>query len=49
MGFAAGVADWAPAAIGAVINNAGVTTSQSFANASSEDDEWVLEVNFGGS
>lgn len=48
MGFAAGVADWAPAAIGAVINNAGVTTSQSFANASSEDDEWVLEVNFGG-
>ena len=48
LGFAATVADWTPAPIGAVVNNAGVTTSQSFIDASPEDDEWVMNVNFGG-
>jgi NADP-dependent 3-hydroxy acid dehydrogenase YdfG len=36
-----------PAPIRAVINNAGVTTSQSFIDSSPEDDV-VLEVNLGG-
>ena len=48
MAFAAEVDQWSPAPIGAVVNNAGVTTSQSFIDSSPEDDEWVLEVNLGG-
>jgi NADP-dependent 3-hydroxy acid dehydrogenase YdfG len=48
MAFAAEVAEWAPAPIGMVFNNAGVATSQSVAEAAVEDDEWVTEVNFGG-
>ncbi len=48
MAFAAEVDAWAPAPIGAVFNNAGVTVSQSVAGASPEDDEWVLEVNLWG-
>ncbi|WP_205695875.1 SDR family oxidoreductase [Conexibacter sp. SYSU D00693] len=48
MAFAADVAQWAPAPIGAVVNNAGVTVAQSVAGASPEDDEWVVDVNFGG-
>ncbi|MGB9182469.1 MAG: SDR family oxidoreductase [Solirubrobacteraceae bacterium] len=48
MAFAAEVAEWAPAPIGMVFNNAGVATSQSVAEASVEDDEWVLEVNLQG-
>ncbi len=48
MAFAASVDEWAPGPIGFAINNAGVTTSQSFADASPEDDEWVMDVNFGG-
>ena len=31
-----------------VFNNAGVATSQSVADAAVEDDEWVVEINFGG-
>jgi NAD(P)-dependent dehydrogenase (short-subunit alcohol dehydrogenase family) len=48
MAFAAEVAEWAPAPIGMVLNNAGVATSQSIADGSVEDDEWVLEINLGG-
>ena len=48
MAFAAEVDQWSPAPIGAVVNNAGVTTSQSFIDSSPEDDEWVLAVNLGG-
>ena len=46
--FAAEVADWAPAPIGAVFNNAGVALSQTVAEASPEDDEWLLAINFDG-
>ena len=48
MAFAAEVDEWAPAPIGAVFNNAGVTVSQTVADASPEDDDWVLDVNFHG-
>jgi NAD(P)-dependent dehydrogenase (short-subunit alcohol dehydrogenase family) len=48
MAFAAEVAEWAPAPLGMVFNNAGVTTAQSVAEGSVEDDEWVNEINFGG-
>jgi NAD(P)-dependent dehydrogenase (short-subunit alcohol dehydrogenase family) len=48
MAFAAEVAEWAPAPVGMVFNNAGVTTSQAVAAGSVEDDEWVNEVNFVG-
>ena len=48
LGFAAEVAEWAPAPLGMVFNNAGVTTSQSVAEAAVEDDEWVLDINLGG-
>jgi NADP-dependent 3-hydroxy acid dehydrogenase YdfG len=48
MAFAAAVHEWAPAPIGLVVNNAGVTVSQPAAGASHEDDEWVFNVNFWG-
>ena len=48
MAFAAEVAEWAPRPLGYVFNNAGVATSQSVADGSVEDDEWVTEINFGG-
>jgi NADP-dependent 3-hydroxy acid dehydrogenase YdfG len=48
MAFAAAVSDWAPAPIGAVVNNAGVTVTQPAAQAAPEDDEWVFDVNFWG-
>ena len=48
MAFAAEVAEWAPVPLGLVFNNAGVDTSQSIADGSIEDDEWVVEINFGG-
>jgi NADP-dependent 3-hydroxy acid dehydrogenase YdfG len=48
LGFAAEIADWAPAPLGMVFNNAGVSTSQSVAEAAVEDDEWVLQINLGG-
>jgi NADP-dependent 3-hydroxy acid dehydrogenase YdfG len=46
--FAAEVAEWAPAPLGIVFNNAGVATSQTVAGAVVEDDEWVLDINLGG-
>ena len=48
LAFAAEVAEWAPSPLGMVFNNAGVATSQTVAEASVQDDEWVLDVNFGG-
>jgi NADP-dependent 3-hydroxy acid dehydrogenase YdfG len=48
MAFAAEVAEWAPAPLGMVFNNAGVATSQSVADGAVEDDEWVMEINFHG-
>src|SRR3954447_18498346 len=46
--FAAEVAEWAPAPIGAVFNNAGVALAQTVAEASPEDDEWLIAINFDG-
>ena len=46
--FAAEVAEWAPAPIGAVFNNAGVALSSTVADASPEDDEWLISINFEG-
>jgi NADP-dependent 3-hydroxy acid dehydrogenase YdfG len=48
MAFAAEVAEWAPAPLGMVFNNAGVATSQSVSDGVIEDDEWVVEINFQG-
>jgi NAD(P)-dependent dehydrogenase (short-subunit alcohol dehydrogenase family) len=48
LAFAAEVAEWAPAPLGMIFNNAGVTTAQSVEEAAVEDDEWVLDVNLGG-
>jgi NAD(P)-dependent dehydrogenase (short-subunit alcohol dehydrogenase family) len=48
MAWAATVREWAPAPLGAVVNNAGVTVSQRAADGSPEDDEWVFDVNFWG-
>jgi NAD(P)-dependent dehydrogenase (short-subunit alcohol dehydrogenase family) len=48
MAFAADVHAWAPAPIGIVFNNAGVTVSQTAAEAAHEDDEWVIDVNLWG-
>jgi NADP-dependent 3-hydroxy acid dehydrogenase YdfG len=46
--FAETVAEWAPAPLGMVFNNAGVATSQPIAGSVVEDDEWVLDINLGG-
>jgi len=48
MAFAAAVAEWAPQPIAMVFNNAGVTVSQTAAEAAVEDDQWVVDVNFWG-
>src|SRR3954471_21916423 len=48
MTFATEVAEWAPAPIGAVFNNAGVALAQTVADASPEDDEWLMAVNLDG-
>jgi NADP-dependent 3-hydroxy acid dehydrogenase YdfG len=42
------VAEWAPAPLGMVFNNAGVATSQPIAGSVVEDDEWVLDINLSG-
>jgi short-subunit dehydrogenase len=46
--LAAEVKDWATAPIGLVVNNAGVALSQTAADASTEDVEWVMNINFWG-
>ncbi len=48
MSWAAEVSEWAPAPIGLVVNNAGVTVSQTVLGGSPEDDEWCFDVNFWG-
>jgi NAD(P)-dependent dehydrogenase (short-subunit alcohol dehydrogenase family) len=48
LAFAAEVAEWAPAPIGAVFNNAGVALMSTVAGASPEDDEWLMSINFDG-
>ena len=48
LAFAADVKSWAPAPIGAVFNNAGVALSSSVLQASPEDDEWLISINFDG-
>lgn len=46
--FAREVADWAPAPIGAVFNNAGVAVSSSVLDSVVEDDQWLWNINFHG-
>jgi NADP-dependent 3-hydroxy acid dehydrogenase YdfG len=48
MAFASDVKEWAPSKFGMVLNNAGVTVSQLASEAASEDDEWVMNINFWG-
>jgi NADP-dependent 3-hydroxy acid dehydrogenase YdfG len=48
MTFGAEVAEWAPAPIGMVLNNAGVALSASVAAGSVEDEEWVRTINYEG-
>jgi NAD(P)-dependent dehydrogenase (short-subunit alcohol dehydrogenase family) len=48
LAFAAEVAGWAPAPIGAVFNNAGVAMTASVATAPPEDHDWLIAVNFEG-
>ncbi|MBJ7458508.1 MAG: SDR family oxidoreductase [Thermoleophilaceae bacterium] len=48
MAFASDVKEWAPSKLGMILNNAGVTVSQLASEAASEDDEWVMNVNFWG-
>src|SRR5687767_12973600 len=42
------VREWSPAPLGAVFNNAGVTLSQTVADVSAEDFEWIVDINFWG-
>lgn len=46
--LAAEVRGWATAPIGIVVNNAGVALSQTAADASVEDVEWIMNINFWG-
>jgi NAD(P)-dependent dehydrogenase (short-subunit alcohol dehydrogenase family) len=48
MAFAAEVAEWAPTPLGMVFNNAGVASLGTVADATIEDDEWVVSINLGG-
>src|SRR3954454_18500760 len=48
LAFAADVAQWAPAPIGAVFNNAGVALACSVSDASPEGDEGLISINFDG-
>jgi NAD(P)-dependent dehydrogenase (short-subunit alcohol dehydrogenase family) len=48
LGLAAEVAEWAPAPIGAVFNNAGVGMSASVAGTPIEDHEWLMSINLDG-
>ncbi|GAC1488718.1 MAG: SDR family NAD(P)-dependent oxidoreductase [Solirubrobacteraceae bacterium] len=42
------VAEWGQGPLGVVINNAGVTLAQTVAASSTEDVEWVMNINFWG-
>lgn len=46
--FAAEVAAWAPAPLGAVFNNAGVAVSSKVLDSVPDDDQWLWDVNFHG-
>jgi NADP-dependent 3-hydroxy acid dehydrogenase YdfG len=46
--FAKEVGDWAPAPLGAVFNNAGVSVSSSVLDSVVEDDQWLWDINFHG-
>ena len=46
--FATEVADWAPAPLGAVFNNAGVAVSSSVLDSDEQDDQWLWDINFHG-
>lgn len=46
--FAAEVRDWAPAPLGAVFNNAGVSVSSTVLDAVVADDDWLWDINFRG-
>ena len=46
--LAAEVREWSPAPLGAVFNNAGVTVSQTIADVSQEDFDWIVDINFWG-
>jgi NADP-dependent 3-hydroxy acid dehydrogenase YdfG len=48
LAFAATVAEWAPAPVGAVFNNAGVALAATVADSSTEDEEWLRRINFEG-
>lgn len=48
LAFAAMVAEWAPAPLGAVFNNAGVALAATVADSSTEDEEWLRRINFEG-
>ena len=48
LAFAAELAQWAPAPIGAVFNNAGVAVSAAVADEAIEDDAWLQAINFEG-
>jgi|SRR5579884_813124 len=48
LAFAAEVAEWAPAPIGAVFNNAGVAMTATVAQTPPEDHDWVMQINFEG-
>lgn len=46
--LAAEVREWSAAPLGAVFNNAGVTLSQTIADVSQEDFDWIVDINFWG-
>jgi NADP-dependent 3-hydroxy acid dehydrogenase YdfG len=48
LAFAATVADWAPAPLGAVFNNAGVALAATVEQSSTEDEEWLRRINLEG-
>ncbi|HXF31609.1 MAG TPA: SDR family NAD(P)-dependent oxidoreductase [Solirubrobacterales bacterium] len=48
LAFAAEVADWAPAPLGAVFNNAGVALAATVEESSTEDEEWLRRINLEG-
>jgi NAD(P)-dependent dehydrogenase (short-subunit alcohol dehydrogenase family) len=48
LALAAEVREWSPGPIGAVFNNAGVALTSTVAEASLEDDEWLIAINFDG-
>ena len=46
--LAAEVREWSAGPLGAVFNNAGVSLSQTIADVSQDDFEWIVDINFWG-